>query len=57
MPHECYLPKKKLHSYAGHSKGVQVVRLFPNYGHIAISGGSDSTIKVCLYLIDFQKIN
>lgn len=44
--HDCYIPKKMIHNWAGHSKGVSVIRLAPNYGHLLLSGSHDSTVKI-----------
>jgi len=44
--HECYIPKKMVHNWAGHSKGVSVFRLTPEYGHLLISGSHDCTVKI-----------
>lgn len=45
-PHQCYLPKKCIHTWVGHSKGVQCVRVFPKYGHYILSGSYDTQIKL-----------
>jgi len=45
-PHQCYLPKRCLHTWVGHSKGVQCVRIFPKYGHYILSGSYDTQIKL-----------
>eukprot|EP01022_Parablepharisma_sp_SALTPOND_P008056 TRINITY_DN135128_c2_g1_i1.p2 TRINITY_DN135128_c2_g1~~TRINITY_DN135128_c2_g1_i1.p2 ORF type:complete len:559 (-),score=62.19 TRINITY_DN135128_c2_g1_i1:2638-4215(-) len=45
-PHQCYIPKKCIHTWVGHSKGVQCVRIFPKYGHYILSGSYDTQIKL-----------
>jgi len=42
----CYVPKKKIHTYSGHTKGVARIQLFPRYGHLALSASMDGTVKV-----------
>ena len=44
--HVCYIPKQCVHIWSGHTKGVQVIRLFPQYGHLLLSGSLDTTIKL-----------
>jgi pre-mRNA-processing factor 17 len=44
--HDCYLPKKMAHNWVGHSKGVSVIRLAPEYGHLMLSGSHDATVKI-----------
>jgi pre-mRNA-processing factor 17 len=31
IEHECFLPKKKIHTWAGHNQGVSAIRFFPTY--------------------------
>lgn len=44
--HECYIPKKCIKEYKGHTKGVQEIELFPKYGHLLLSGSLDGTCKM-----------
>ncbi|KAJ2905885.1 hypothetical protein MKZ38_003893 [Zalerion maritima] len=41
-----FIPKKLIHSWKGHTKPVTSVRLFPNSGHLMLSGSADNTIKI-----------
>lgn len=45
-PRKCFAPKKQLHAWAGHSKGISAIRLFPRSGHLLLSGGMDHKIKL-----------
>ena len=44
--HKCYIPKKCIHRFTGHNKGVHRIRLFPRTGHLLLSGGLDGKCKV-----------
>lgn len=44
--HECFLPKKCIHKYTGHTKGVQSLQFFPGTGHLLLSGSLDSKVKI-----------
>ena len=45
-PEKCFLPKKLLHSWQAHNKGVAKITLFPNTAHVLLSCGMDSKIKL-----------
>jgi len=47
---ECFIPKKLIHTWSGHHKGVTCIRLFPKSGHMLLSGGNDNKIKVIPFL-------
>ena len=44
--HKCYIPTKSIHTWVGHSKAIQCIRLFPKYGHYLLSGSYDTHIKL-----------
>ncbi|CCM00325.1 uncharacterized protein FIBRA_02355 [Fibroporia radiculosa] len=43
---ESFIPKVCIHTWTGHTQGVSVVRLFPNTGHLLLSGSMDTKIKL-----------
>lgn len=43
---ETFIPKACIHTWTGHTQGVSVIRLFPNTGHLMLSGSMDTKIKV-----------
>lgn len=44
--HQCFTPKKCIHRYTGHTKGVQAIAFFPGYGHLLISASMDGLVKI-----------
>ena len=52
-PEKCYIPKKLLYSYKGHTKGIQKMQLFPISGHLFLTCSMDSKVKVKSSLIFF----
>jgi pre-mRNA-processing factor 17 len=47
---DCFIPKVCVHTWAGHTQGVSVIRTFPETGHLLLSGSMDTKIKVSLTL-------
>lgn len=41
-----YLPKKCIHQWVGHTKGVQKIEFMPVKGHLLLSGSMDHTVKI-----------
>jgi pre-mRNA-processing factor 17 len=50
--HAAFPPKKCIHRWTGHSKGVQAIEFFPGYGHLLLSGSMDGKVKVWDVLTD-----
>ena len=44
--HDCFIPKKCIKTYMGHTKGVQAIELFPQTGHLMLSAGLDGSCKM-----------
>ncbi|KAK6455444.1 WD40-repeat-containing domain protein [Scheffersomyces xylosifermentans] len=43
---ECFVPKRVIHTFTGHSKGVTKLELFPKSGHLLLSAGNDGKIRL-----------
>ncbi|KAM0745636.1 WD40 repeat-like protein [Meredithblackwellia eburnea MCA 4105] len=43
---ESFLPKKCIHTWSGHTKGVSRIQLFPESGHLLLSASLDCRVKL-----------
>jgi pre-mRNA-processing factor 17 len=47
MPAEkSFLPKKCVHTWSGHTKGVTAIRFFPKTAHLLLSASQDNKVKI-----------
>lgn len=46
VDHTCFIPKKLINTYTGHTKAVQVIKFFPKYGHFILSCSLDNKVKL-----------
>lgn len=45
-PPDSFLPKECIHTFAGHTKGVSSLKLFPGSGHLLLTGSMDTKVKL-----------
>lgn len=43
---ECFAPKRLVHTWVGHTKGVTAIRFFPGTGHLLLSASQDMRVKI-----------
>ena len=43
---ECFVPKKCIHTWTGHTKAVNAIRFFPKHGHLLLSCSLDNSIRL-----------
>lgn len=45
-PTKCFIPKKQIHVWEGHHKGVAAIRWFPKTAHLLLSCSMDGKVKI-----------
>lgn len=45
-PDKCFLPKRLIHTWSGHSKGLSAIRWFPRSAHLLLSCSMDCKVKL-----------
>ncbi|KAG0724452.1 Pre-mRNA-processing factor 17 [Chionoecetes opilio] len=45
-PDKCFMPKKLIHTWKGHNKGVSAIRWLPGSAHLLLSCSMDTKIKI-----------
>lgn len=45
-PPKCFIPKRQIHTWAGHTQGVACIKWFPKSAHLLLSGGMDTKVKL-----------
>ncbi|KAI7863117.1 WD40-repeat-containing domain protein [Spinellus fusiger] len=43
---DCFIPKRCIHTWEGHAKGVSAIRFLPKSAHILLSAGMDNKLKI-----------
>mmetsp|Transcript_57548 Transcript_57548/g.122399 ORF Transcript_57548/g.122399 Transcript_57548/m.122399 type:complete len:614 (+) Transcript_57548:194-2035(+) len=46
---QCFLPKKWMHTWSGHTMGINQIRWFPETAHLILSASMDGTCKIWDY--------
>ncbi|GBN30253.1 Pre-mRNA-processing factor 17, partial [Araneus ventricosus] len=45
-PEKCFIPKKLLHTWSGHTKGISTIKWFPKSAHLLLSCSMDCRVKL-----------
>lgn len=46
LPTKCFIPKKNVHTYTGHTKGIQKIQFFPKSAHLFLTCSMDNRVKL-----------
>jgi len=56
IPEKCFIPKRLIHTWSGHTKAVNAIRWFPVSAHLLLSSSMDCKIKVS-FTLSYQSTN
>ena len=45
-PTKCFIPKRQIHEWKGHTKSIACIKWFPKSGHMLLSGSMDTKVKL-----------
>ena len=45
-PVKCFIPKRQIHEWKGHTKSIACIKWFPKSAHLLLSGAMDNQVKL-----------
>ena len=55
-PAKCFIPKRQIHTWTGHNKGVSAIRWFPKSAHLLLSGAMDNKVRRYQQLVKNKQV-